>query len=650
MGARLLALVKRHGPTVFGLLLLGGALFVVQREFRTLSWADIKGALDGTPAASLWAAAGFTLAAYIVLTAYDRLGSVYAGHPVSYARTSLASFVAYSLANNLGFATVSGAAIRYRFYAAWGLPPLAIAKVVAFTSLTFGLGGFALGGLVLVAEPEILSFFAESAPRWAKQAAGLMMWAIVAAYVLLARFVPHFRLFGHQIDLPGFRMAVGQTALASADVAVTALIFWTLLPHADGLTFLHFLGIYVLALSAGIVANVPGGIGVFDGAILLGLSGYLPAPVVIGALLLFRLYYYIVPLFIAGLMFAGFEVSQRRHLMDRIAPERGVAISFEVPAMAALTGLAAMTMIIIGALPPKPNMLDGIFDLLDEAASHFAASVVGCLLLVAAYGLMRRLAIAWWATLVLLLNGALVVWLRGEPWWLTGGFLLLAALLATVRPAFYRRARLTAEPLTAETVAALAALSFSALTLAGIAYAGPFGDMSWWAVAMSAETPDSLRFAVGLAGILLLAAAVQLLRPARTRALPYDEAARQRLLALGAVAPAMGGADGAIFGEAGRAGFAFVKREGIWLGLGDPAGEERDRVSAIWRFRDVCERAGVDPAFWRAGPGLLRVYADIGLTPFPLAGEAGRPLHLLCRPERDIEALLPLLPKMDDAA
>ena len=155
---------------------------------------------------------------------------------------------------------------------------------------------------------------------------------------------------------------------------------------------------------------------------------------------------------------------------------------------------------------------------------------------------------------------------------------------------------------------------------------------------------------MGLAGILLLAAAVQLLRPARTRALPYDEAARQRLLALGAVAPAIGGADGAIFGEAGRAGFAFVKREGIWLGLGDPAGEERDRVSAIWRFRDVCERAGVDPAFWRAGPDLLRVYADIGLTPFPLAGEAGRPLHLLCRPERDIEALLPLLPKMDDAA
>lgn len=647
-GARLLALVKRHGPTVFGLLLLGGALFVVQREFRTLSWADIKGALDNTPPSALWAAAGFTLAAYVVLTAYDRLGSVYAGHPVSYARTSLASFVAYSLANNLGFATVSGAAIRYRFYAAWGLPPLAIAKVVAFTSLTFGLGGFALGGLVLVMEPEVLPFFGEGTPRWVMQVAGVAMWSIVAAYILAARFVSHFRLFGHRIDLPGLPMAVGQTALASADVAVTALVFWTLLPQAEGLTFLHFLGIYVLALSAGIVANVPGGIGVFDGAILIGLSDYLPAPVVIGALLLFRLYYYIVPLFIAGLMFAAFEVSQRRHLMDRIAPERGVAISFEVPAMAALSVLAAMTMIIIGALPPKPNVLDGIFDVLDDAASHFAASVVGCLLLVAAFGLMRRLAIAWWGTLVLLLNGALVVWLRGEPWWLTGGFLLLMALLATVRPAFYRRARLTAEPLSAENVAILAALSLSALTLAGIAYAGPYADLSWWGVVLSGAAPDSLRFAVALSAVMLLVAAAALLRPARSTALPYDEAVRGRLLGLGAIAPPLSGADGAIFGEAGRAGFAFVKRDGIWLALGDPAGEERDRVSAIWRFRDASERAGVDPAVWRAGPDLLRVYADIGLTPFPLQGGPGGPLHLLCRPERDMGALLQSLPSIGD--
>ncbi len=648
IGARALALVKRHGPTVFGLLLLVAAIYVVQREFRNLHWSDIQGALHSTPAHALWGAAGCTLLAYLVLTAYDRLGSVYAGHPVSYARTSLASFVAYSLANNLGFSTVSGAAIRYRFYAAWGLSPGAIAKVVAFTSLTFGLGGFALGGLVLVAEPEVLPFFGDGTPRWVMQAAGVAMWTIVGSYILLARFVPHFRMFGHQIDLPGLRMAVAQTALASADVAVTAMIFWMLLPPVEGLTFLHFLGIYVLALSAGIVANVPGGIGVFDGAILLGLSGHLAAPVVIGALLLFRLYYYIVPLFLAGLLFAGFEASQRRHVFERISAERGVAISFEVPAMAALAVIAAMALIVIGALPVKPNALDGILDLLDDAANHFAASVVGSLLLVAAYGLMRRLAIAWWATLLLLLNGALITALRGEPWWLIGLFLLIAGVIGSARGAFYRRARLTAEPLTKEAAGAIAAAALCGLALATVAYQGAYADLSWWGLVLSAEAPPSLRFAVGVAGVLLLVAAARLLRPARPPALAYDAGVRARLAALGAMAPEACGADGAVFGEGGRAGFAFVKRDGIWLGLGDPAGEERDRVSAIWRFRDICAQAGVDPAFWRVGPDLLRVYGDIGLTPFPLASDP-TPRFLVCRAERDLEALKPLLPGGADA-
>ena len=316
--------------------------------------------------------------------------------------------------------------------------------------------------------------------------------------------------------------------------------------------------------------------------------------------------------------------------------------------MAALAVIAAMALIVIGALPVKPNALDGMLDLLDDAANHFAASVVGSLLLVAAYGLMRRLAIAWWATLLLLLNGALITALRGEPWWLIGLFLLIAGVIGSARGAFYRRARLTAEPLTKEAAGAIAAAALCGLALATVAYQGAYADLSWWGLVLSAEAPASLRFAVGVAGVLLLVAAARLLRPARPPALTYDAGVRARLAALGAMAPEASGADGAVFGEGGRAGFAFVKRDGIWLGLGDPAGEERDRVSAIWRFRDICAQAGVDPAFWRVGPDLLRVYGDIGLTPIPLASDTA-PRFLVCRAERDLEALMPLLPGGADA-
>jgi len=80
-----------------------------------------------------------------------------------------------------------------------------------------------------------------------------------------------------------------------------------------------------------------------------------------------------------------------------------------------------------------------------------------------------------------------------------------------------------------------------------------------------------------------------------------------------------------------------------------------DQVSAIWRLRDLAQQEGLDPAIWRAGPGLLKVYGDIGLTALPL-GADGLPLpeagtetpaaeqFLVCVAERDMTALLSLLP------
>jgi phosphatidylglycerol lysyltransferase len=648
--AAMLPLLRRHGMTVFGLLLLGAAVWVVQHEFRNLSVADVRAALAAIPNAVLWQAAGWTLLAYAVLTIYDRLGSVYAGHPVSYARTSLASFCAYTLAHNLGFAAVSGAAVRYRFYAAWGLPPLAIAKVVAFTSLTFGLGGFALGGLVLVVEPEVIPGLGEHVPHWIMRGLGFVCWGIVIAYITMSRVRSHVVLFGHRVDLPGFRMALAQTALASVDVAVTAMIFFVLLPATEGLTFLHFLGIYIAAYLAGIAASLPGGIGVFDTAIILGLQPWLSAPEVIGALLVFRLYYYIVPLFLAGMLFAGFEVLQRRQALAKLAAEQRVADALEVPAIASLVGLAGTVLIFLGALPTSGSPVAEWAGYEAAIASHFAASVVGSLLLVTGYGLIRRLTIAWGLGILLLLNGVLICLLRQEPWWISGALVLVAVILTAMRSAFYRDARLVREPLAGRTLLALATVGFCAILLAAVSYGGRVGDESWVAVVASPLAPDSLRFTVGVAAVLLLVAMVRLLRPVKHRAADWTEETRTRLRALGGTMPEH--ADGAVFGEAGRAGFAFVRRDGIWLALGDPAGEERDRISAIWRFRDICERAGVDPAFWRVTPALLRVYGDIGLIAFPLAapppGEPQR--YLACRAEKDLEQLMALLPEAGGAA
>ena len=631
-----LGTLRRHGPTVFGLLLLIGALYVVQREVRDLSMAEIGDALAAMPARALWTAGGWTLLAYAVLTIYDRLGSVYAGRPVSYLRTSLASFCAYTLAHNLGFAAVSGAAVRYRFYAAWGLTPAEIAKVIAFTSLTFGLGGMALGGMVLIWEPEVLPWIAKNLPHWAMQGLGVALLGVVAGYILLSRFVPHFTAFGHRINLPGFRMACMQTVLAGVDVAVTAMIFYALLPPVEGLGFLRFVGIYLAAYAAGLAANVPGGLGVFDSAVLIGLQPYVPAPQVIGALLLFRFFYYIIPLFLAGALFAGFELNQRRHLLGRFGAESQVTDALEGPALAGLSGLAGAALLFIGALPARGSPLAAWAGEWAALASHFAASLIGSLLLVVAYGMVRRLRIAWISGIALLMLGGVVTLLRGEPWFVSAGFLALAGLLACIRTAFYRDARLTGEPLTGSTLVPLAASVVAVLILAQIAWRGPVANNPWWAVPFSEETPHTLRFTVGLCGVLMLVAVLRLLRPARIRVPPYDLATRARLASLGARTP--NEADGAIFAEGGQqgAGFAFVRRPAVWIGLGDPAGDAAARIAALWRFRDLCERNGVAHAFWQVGPELLRAYEDTGLAAVPL----GNGRFLVCPAEGDPQRLL----------
>jgi phosphatidylglycerol lysyltransferase len=636
-----LGLLRRHGAATLGVALLLGALYVVQRQIATVSWADVERAIGATPAADLWLAALWTLGAFAVLTIYDKLGSIYAGHPVSLWRSSLASFCAYSLANNIGLATVSGAAVRYRFYAAWGVPAGAIARIVAFTSLTFGLGAMTLGGAILVFEPGIVPAF-DAMPEWGVRAVGGALWALVLAYLCASLFVPHFTLFRQRIDMPRPAMALAQIVLASVDVAVTAMIFYVLLPDAPGLTFLAFLGVYLAAYSAGIAANTPGGIGVFDGAMLLGLTQFLDAPSVVGALLLFRCYYYLAPLVVAGVLFAAFELAQRGHLIPALTRAQLAAMSFEVPVAAGLTAIAGAGLIFLGALPPRPDPI--LWDLLGGGASHFAASVIGSLLLVASWGLLRRLAAAWATALFLLLNGTAVLWLRGEPWWLTAAMLLVAVLLAVFQTAFYRHVRLTREPLSAENLFPLAALIACALLLAAVGQQDAIEGRSWYEVVLSGDLPASVRFGVGLSGLLLLVAAVMLLRPAPLRPVPFDATARQRFAAIGGVPPE--GAEQALFLDADRAALAYRRLPGVLLALGDPAGREMEaRTTLLWRFRDLAERRGDDPAFLGVGEGMRRQFEDLGLTLFPLPdGPGGEARFLACRAERDLERLRALLP------
>ncbi len=624
----------RHVPAVLGLALLIGAIYVVQREFRHLRMKDIGEALSAIPAQALVFSFVWTVLSYFILTFYDRLGTIYAGHKVSYGRVAFASFCAYSLSHNLGFAAVSGAAVRYRLYAHWGLTPLQIAKTVAFCSLTFGLGGMVLGGAILFLEPRAIPFFGQHLPKMALYGVGVLLWAIVLGYVTLSRVFGRIRVFGHEIELPGWRMAIIQVLLATVDVATTATIFFALLPHAEGLTWLIFLGVYVASYTAGLAANLPGGIGVFDTAMLFGLEPFMSAPHIVGAILVFRLYYYVIPLFLAGSLFAGNEILLRgggllRHV-GRLAPVQAIGRwsepDFAVTAATGAVGLCGVLMLCLGVLAPQADFswIDPDYGVLASQAGQFIPSLIGAALVMLAISLSHRVNLAWSLTILLLVLGAAFAATQESRLWVSGILVLTTLLIAPFRACFYRHAHLLSGPLRPGSALTLAVLGFCLFSLAMTRpHTHLLQNNAFWAVIISPELPNTVRLAVAIAMFLGLSAIWLLLRPGRVRYLPWDTSARQLLYSWGGSFGA--GADGVVLGESGRAAIPFRRCGRVLLGLGDPVGDQSDRVSAIWRLRDLAQQEGLDAAVWHAGPDLLKVYGDLGLTALPL-GADGLPL------------------------
>ena len=656
----------RHAPAVLGVALLIGAIYVVQREFRHLRLKDIGAALSAIPAYSLLFSFAWTILSYFILTFYDRLGTIYAGHKVSYGKVAFASFCAYALSHNLGFAAISGAAVRYRLYAHWGLTPLQIGKTVAFCSLTFGLGGMVLGGAILFLEPRAIPFFGSHLPKLALYGVGALLWVVVLGYVTLARVFGRMKIMGHDIELPGWRMAIVQVLLATVDVATTATIFYALMPPAPGLTWLIFLGIYVASYTAGLAANLPGGIGVFDTAMLFGLEPYMTAPHIIGAILVFRLYYYVIPLFLAGSLFAGNEVLLRgngmlRHV-SRLAPVQAIGRwsepDFAVTAAAGAVGLSGVLMLCLGVLAPQADFswIDPDYGELARQAGQFVPSLIGAGLVIMAISLSHRVNLAWGLTIFLLVLGAAFAATQDNRLWVAGILLLTTLLLAPFRACFYRHAHLMTGPLQPGSALTLAVLG---LCLFSLAVTRPHTHLlpnnAFWAVIISRELPNTVRLTVGISVLLGSTAIWLLLRPGRVRYLPWDSGTRRTLAGFGARTDLI--ADGVVLGEAARAMIPFRRCGRVLLGLGDQVGDEADRVSAIWCLRDLAQQEGLDAAIWHAGPELLKVYGDIGLTALPL-GPDGLPLpessgetpvveqYLVCKAERDLHLLLPELPSL----
>lgn len=285
------------------------AAYLLHRTLSGYSFDEIVASVTSVPAWRLAAAGGFAAASYLCLSLFDTMAIRYAGHRLPYRNILLTSFTSLSIGHNIGLAALSSGAIRYRFYTRWGLKPGDVAKVIVFCGITVGLGLMILAGVALLANPSLVQEIT-GLGRTPVLALGAACLLLGAAYVALAAVLRRpLRIRNWELEMPGLPLALGQVLIGPLNFAlVAACLHQTISAMAD-VSYLSVATAYVTANISVLVTHVPGGLGVLESVILL----LLPGTDIIGALVLFRFLYFLVPLCLGGPLFAVVEIWRRRH-------------------------------------------------------------------------------------------------------------------------------------------------------------------------------------------------------------------------------------------------------------------------------------------------------------------------------------------------
>ncbi len=303
---------------VISLAVLAAAAFVLYELLHDADFGKVFATLKAQSVQKITIAAIFVVAGYVTLTFYDYFALHAIGRgKVPYAVAALASFTSFTIGHSLGAAVLTGGLIRFRIYSAWGLTVLDIAKIAFITSITFWLGNaFLLGGATAYA-PEAAAAV-DHLPLWINRMIGVSALVAIACYLLW--LAPRRRVIGRsgwRIVLPSLRFTLVQIGIGALDLTLITLAMYAVLPPNPPVGFITMMVPFLTATLLGTVSHAPGGLGVIEVTMLLGLPQF-QREELLAALLTFRALYFILPLLLATLSLGVREL----HLLTRSASAR----------------------------------------------------------------------------------------------------------------------------------------------------------------------------------------------------------------------------------------------------------------------------------------------------------------------------------------
>jgi len=284
------------------------ACYVLYHMLRHVDRYEVVEAIKSTEPYQIALAALFVAAGYFTLTFYDLFAIRAIGQThIPYRVNALAAFTSYSIGHNVGASVFTGGAVRYRIYSAWGLNAIDVAKICFLAGLTFWLGNAAVLGLGIAYHPEAAAAI-DQLPPWLNRAIAIGIIVGLVAYVVWVWTQP--RVVGRgpwTVVLPGGPQILLQIAIGIVDLGFCALAMYVLVPDEPNLGFVVVAVIFVSATLLGFASHSPGGLGVFDAAMLVGLW-QMDREELLAGMLLFRMLYYLAPFVISVILLTFREV------------------------------------------------------------------------------------------------------------------------------------------------------------------------------------------------------------------------------------------------------------------------------------------------------------------------------------------------------
>ncbi|MEK1931854.1 MAG: hypothetical protein AAAC47_19140, partial [Pararhizobium sp.] len=468
----------KGGATAMILLIIGFAIVQLTSEVR---YDDVVSALRATSWQSIAFAIAFTGLSFVALTFYDLGALLYVKRKLPYPDVALTAFAAYAVGNTAGFGPLSGGAIRYRAYSRLGLKPEEIAGVIAFVTLAFGLGLASIASFSLLAiAPEIAPLVGLD-PSWLRVIAVMVLTGL-GGLMVAGRDGRVLQVGGITLRLPDSRTASRQFLVSALDIAASATVLYVLLP--DGIMgWPAFLAVYSVAVGLGVLSHVPAGLGVFETVIIAALGQTADVDAVLGALMLYRVIYHVLPLLLAVVFVIGAEVRglYRRPVASSLRRVAGRL----TPVLLATLALVLAAMLVFSSVTPTPDenlaILASYVPLPLLEGAHFLASLLGLVLVIVARGLARRLDGAWWAALVIASVALLLSLIKAVALVEAGLLAFFVVSLLATRRIFDRPATFTSEPLTPSWLSAMLALCIFAGTVLLFVYRDvEYSHSLWW--------------------------------------------------------------------------------------------------------------------------------------------------------------------------